>query len=326
MPAMNAESFIGDSMASFYRQGLSVDQIEVVFINDGSSDRTEAVVDEHRGSLPRLKILRNRTNVGLAAARNQGLEVAEGEYLTFLDGDDWYAPGHLKHMVETLRRTGAEFAKSDFTEVRNFKRDRIYLPCFPRDTCVAPTDHILPAQSSSMIDFPHVWAGVYTRALLDRGLLEFDPELLTAEDRPWAWRLHMHAASMAVTSGPGVCYRRNVEGSLTQILDKRQLLFTTSFDKVIDVIEHLPDDHDYWVKLARTWIAILSHQIARSAKATRDYRRELRSRSILVTARISSAALHEALIKFGDQRTRRVRPIIAAAKGPRLLPGKSDSA
>ncbi len=69
---------------------------EFVLVDDGSRDDTPDLVEraaEKLSRVARVRFLRRERPGGIAAARNAGLDAAEGEYLTFLDGDDWYAPG-----------------------------------------------------------------------------------------------------------------------------------------------------------------------------------------------------------------------------------------
>lgn len=310
IPAMNAEPFVGTAMESLLHQGIALDDLDVIFINDGSTDRTRDIVQSFASRLPRLRIIDNPTNVGLAEGRNQGLRVAEGKYLTFLDGDDWYAPLHLAHMVDAIRSLDVDFVKSDFVEVRNFSRQLIYMPVGRRDRALDPRATILPAYTPTLIDFPHVWSGVYSRDLLDKGLLWFDKSLLTAEDRPWSWRLFLRANSVAVTNAPGIMYRRNVSGSLTQILDERQLLFCESFGQVVDLFETDEIEQDYWLKLARTWLAVLAHQAKRAKNADAHYRSSLVERARRVTERFPERYLHLALENFGKARAGEIYPIL----------------
>ncbi|MCO6705232.1 glycosyltransferase family 2 protein, partial [Streptomyces sp. CHB9.2] len=73
------------------------------------------------------------------------------------------------------------------------------VPVGLRGEVLDPRDAILPADRTTSVDYAYVWAGIYHRRLLERGLLHFTESLRTAEDRPWIWRLHREATSFAVT-------------------------------------------------------------------------------------------------------------------------------
>lgn len=97
IPAYNAEKFISDAVESARRQTLS--NIEIIICNDGSSDRTEAIIREIARADPRIKIIRNPSNFGISLTRNIALQHACGRWLFFLDADDLLHPQQLEILV-----------------------------------------------------------------------------------------------------------------------------------------------------------------------------------------------------------------------------------
>lgn len=91
VPAYNAASFLKETIDSIKQQ--TVQEWELIVVNDGSSDNTSAIVREAADD--RI-ILIEQTNVGVSAARNRGLMQAKGEYIVFLDADDLLAPDFLQ--------------------------------------------------------------------------------------------------------------------------------------------------------------------------------------------------------------------------------------
>jgi glycosyltransferase involved in cell wall biosynthesis len=88
--------------------GIAVDSIlsqtfsdfELLVIDDGSIDKSIAVVLSYND--PRIRLVRNNTNLGVATTRNKGIQLARGEYLAFLDSDDWASPGRLAKQTTFL--------------------------------------------------------------------------------------------------------------------------------------------------------------------------------------------------------------------------------
>ncbi len=100
VPAFNVADFVEQSVRSALDQTFA--DLEVIVVDDGSTDGTRAVVEAIRD--PRLRILRRR-NGGSAAARNSGLSEARGEYVAFLDGDDYWQPRMLeRHLALLIER------------------------------------------------------------------------------------------------------------------------------------------------------------------------------------------------------------------------------
>src|SRR4051794_17310149 len=96
----NHEKYIEQAIVSVLEQGLSAEELEIVVVDDGSTDGTASMVEKFA---PRVRLLRKK-NGGQASAFNVGSRESRGEIVALLDGDDWWAPGKLKAVVEALER------------------------------------------------------------------------------------------------------------------------------------------------------------------------------------------------------------------------------
>lgn len=104
MPAWNAAATIERSIESVLTQD-HVD-LELVVVDDGSSDATAALVERIAAHDARVRLVR-QANAGVAAARNAGIAASSGRYLAFLDSDDWWYPGKLRRQLDGMRESGA---------------------------------------------------------------------------------------------------------------------------------------------------------------------------------------------------------------------------
>ena len=77
---------------------------EIVAVDDGSTDGSGAILDEYAEKGPRVKVI-HQPNAGAGMARNAGLDVATGEYLGFVDSDDWCEPGFFSELVGRAEAT-----------------------------------------------------------------------------------------------------------------------------------------------------------------------------------------------------------------------------
>jgi glycosyltransferase involved in cell wall biosynthesis len=103
LPVFNGEQSVGQAVQSVLRQTMS--DLELIVVDDGSADRTSAVVSRY--SEPRLKFVKLAENSGPSAARNAGISLARGEYIAFLDSDDEWLPDKLEQQVGTIRASSA---------------------------------------------------------------------------------------------------------------------------------------------------------------------------------------------------------------------------
>lgn len=102
IPGYNCSATIGTALDSVLEQGM---RVEIIVINDCSRDDLDAVMARY-AHLPQIIYVKNETNLGAAGSRNKGVAMARGEYVAFLDSDDYWAPNKLKMQFELLRKTG----------------------------------------------------------------------------------------------------------------------------------------------------------------------------------------------------------------------------
>ncbi|MER6286223.1 glycosyltransferase family 2 protein [Streptomyces sviceus] len=308
VPFYNVQQYAPDTLRSL-RMNARRD-FEFVLVNDKSKDETPAILDraaEELSKVAQVQVLHHETNGGLATARNTGLDAARGEYLTFLDGDDWLAPGYLPELVAAIEGLGCDFVRTDHVQTVARARTVHRVPIGRRNEVLNPRDAILPADRSTSVDYAYAWAGAYHRRLLDRGLLHFTDGLRTAEDRPWIWKLHREAESFAVLSLLGVFYRRGVASSLTQIGDARQLDFIRAFDQVIEETAADRDADRLLPKAVRTYCAIIAHHLSDESKWEPAVARQLRAMSAAAIRRMPQDMLGDVLDTMDLRRSAKLR-------------------
>lgn len=122
IPVYNVENYLRQCLDSVAAQTL--DDIEIICVDDGSTDASPQILREYAQKDSRFLILRQE-NAGAGAARNRGLDTANGKYLSFLDADDFFEPDMLQLAYEKAKADRADFAvfQSDqyYTEEKQFK-------------------------------------------------------------------------------------------------------------------------------------------------------------------------------------------------------------
>lgn len=315
VPFYNVRQYASDALKSL--RANAREDFEFILVDDCSRDETPDMLARAERELPGAVYVRHEKNGGLATARNTGIDTARGEYLTFLDGDDWLAPGYYPRLLAAIEELGCDFVRTDHVQCTGRARTIRRVPHGRRGEVMDPRQAILPAERTTSVDYPYAWAGVYHRRLVDRGLLHFTDGLRTAEDRPWIWRLHREAESFAVVGLLGVFYRRGVAGSLTQIGDVRQLDFIRAFDQVIEETAADPEADRLLPKAVRTYCAIIAHHLSEIDKFEPPVARQLRAMSAAAIKRMPQELLTDVLDTMDlnrSSRLRRLRRRVPAAK------------
>ncbi len=99
VPVYNGEKYLRECLESLTKQGFEKDKHEVLVINDGSTDGTEKIIDEFCEKYDYFVKL-NKENGGVSSARNLGIEKSQGEYIAFIDGDDMFAGGGYRFLLD----------------------------------------------------------------------------------------------------------------------------------------------------------------------------------------------------------------------------------
>lgn len=301
VPFHNVAAFADSTLSSLARNAGP--DVEFLLVDDCSTDGTGSVIDRWADRLPQAEIIRHGTNAGISAARNSGIDAARGDFVTFLDGDDWYAPGHLARLLHAAQELDCDFARTDHVQSTGTSRVVRRAPARLRDTVLDPRENIAAPERETMVDYPFVWAGIYHRRLFEDGTLRFATELRTAEDRLFIWRLHLHARTYAALGLYGIFYRRGVTTSLTQIKDSRQLDFFPAYDTLVEEIGRDREAELLLPKAVRTYCAMIAFHNEKADVYDPATARRLRQESAAALHRLPQPVLEKTLTMMDDKRS-----------------------
>ncbi|MEF2836981.1 MAG: glycosyltransferase family 2 protein [Oscillospiraceae bacterium] len=127
MPVYKVEDYLAESIESVLNQDYS--NLELILIDDGSPDRSGEICDAYAAKDSRVRVIHQK-NGGAAAAKNAGLRVASGMYLSFVDSDDYLEPNVFGHMLKVLQDNHADAAQFSFQDIyRTHKEPQVLEPC-----------------------------------------------------------------------------------------------------------------------------------------------------------------------------------------------------
>lgn len=107
VPIYNTEKYLRKCVDSILKQ--TYENLEVILVNDGSPDNSLEICREYERLDSRVKVI-NKKNGGLSSARNAGLEICTGKYITFVDSDDYLEKNAIKHLIENIKEGDADIA------------------------------------------------------------------------------------------------------------------------------------------------------------------------------------------------------------------------
>ena len=114
IPVYKVEQYLGKCVDSVLNQTYK--ELEIILVDDGSPDHCPEICEEYAGKDSRIVVI-HKQNGGLSSARNAGLDVAKGEYIFFLDSDDYIAENTIERMYQTIISEKADIAICDFVKV-----------------------------------------------------------------------------------------------------------------------------------------------------------------------------------------------------------------
>mgnify|MGYP005781662729 CR=1 FL=1 len=121
VPVYNVEQYLEKCLDSLVRQTLN--EIEIIVVDDGSQDNSRKIAEAFREKYPNKVYFFYKENEGLGEARNFGLDYAKGEYIGFVDSDDWVDEKTFQAMYETARNEDADVVVCDFISIYDGWRD-----------------------------------------------------------------------------------------------------------------------------------------------------------------------------------------------------------
>mgnify|MGYP003468868641 CR=1 FL=1 len=111
IPVYNGEKYLKEAIDSALNQ--TYDNIEIIVVNDGSTDDSLSICEYYKQRYP-LTIVVNKENGGLSDARNVGTAVAHGDYIFYLDSDDWLAPNALTSLYDMAIKYDSDVVQGGF--------------------------------------------------------------------------------------------------------------------------------------------------------------------------------------------------------------------
>ncbi|MER6122017.1 CDP-glycerol:glycerophosphate glycerophosphotransferase [Streptomyces sp. NPDC001795] len=237
VPVYKVQGFLHECLDSVL--GQSYADFELIAVDDRSPDGCGAILDRYAERDERVRVLHLPENVGLGRARNAGLEHARGDYVLFLDSDDYYTPGLLAAVAARLA-TAADPDILVFDHVRTHWWGRGGRSTSADLLAAAGTDTFSIRESPQYLHlFLVAWNKAYRRSFFVGHDLQYAPGLY--EDAPVTYRSMVLADRIACLDRIGVEYRQRRQGAITRTPGRRHFDIFQQYEGLFTFLEGRPD-------------------------------------------------------------------------------------
>lgn len=247
IPVYNAEKYLRRCYRSLARQTFQ--NFEILFVDDFSTDRSVEILPQIAAKDPRVHIIRNRENLGQGRSRDAGVANAAGEYLFFLDADDYLVPQALAELQATAREEHADIVVFGMHHLYRFF-DRIY-PHYTRQAVPCGKDLMVPFllgfHSYSPLQNPEGYEcnKLISRNLIQKNALHHGTGKKLGEDTLFVAQLLLLAGK--IVFHPGIFYFYERRNSASMTASRQTELFLTQLE-TFAAIRDLLAATDEWEK------------------------------------------------------------------------------
>lgn len=219
IPVYNVEQYLDECIQSILCQ--SYQDYELILVDDGSPDNCPFICDKYRRQNGNIKVIHQK-NAGLSSARNSGLDAANGEYVVFLDSDDWWCDRDaLLRISKKIEKTCVDVliirSKKFYTIDNRYSETRNTNEKFPNDTIIS----IETAMRYSLF-VACAWDKIVKRSVLINNNIRFVKDQLS-EDIEWCCKLLLLDLTYTNIEGVIHVYRQQISNSITSNISNRNL-------------------------------------------------------------------------------------------------------
>ena len=240
VPIYNVERFLPRCLDSLLRQGMESGEWEIICVNDGSPDNSAAILAEYEAKHSNIFKIITQENQGLGGARNTGTAQAQGEYVTYLDSDDYVIDNAYSYLLE------------------HFCQDRPDVLCYGH-SCIYTDGKALfdpQAQPDGEVTFegdgvdaynrwplPFVWSKFYKRSFIQQHHIE--SHIVACQDEVFNFDVFRHHPSIRIVNSNVCRYELGNDNAITRTTNKKKVLkmLEDMFVNIDYMLDYQNDEH-----------------------------------------------------------------------------------
>lgn len=211
VPVYNGQDYLENCITSIEHQ--TYDNLEIIIINDGSTDQTGAICVKLKEKYDNIRVV-TMEDEGVSTARNAGIDMARGGFLTFVDADDRLRPKTLEVLYDSILSTGCDIAGCRFQTFREepeWQGQLLTLHRIKEPTVYKPAEYL---KQEILKGNSRCWSKLYRRSVV--GNIRFQKGLSIGEDMLFLMELLPYVKKIAETDYPGYGYYQNPKGAMNR--------------------------------------------------------------------------------------------------------------
>ena len=247
VPVYKVEDYIRECLDSILAQ--TYPYFELILVDDGSPDNCGRICDDYAKGDNRIKVV-HKVNGGISSARNAGLEVAKGEWIMHVDGDDWIEPDMIESLIEAAQITGADMVIGDFVKYgpsAGYNK----LPTWSSDKKKSMTNYIAYVMTT-------IWGSIAKRSLYADHSLKSPDGISYCEDFHLIVRLCHFANKIVNVHRPFYNYRYRSTSIMSNMSRKTEADEQWAYQDTIRFFKELGVYEDY--RKVMSWRVLKSAQ------------------------------------------------------------------
>jgi len=247
VPVYNVEEFLPRCIESIICQ--THENLEIILVDDGSPDKSGDICDDYAKRDNRIHVIHQK-NAGVCTARNAGLDVAQGEWVSFIDSDDWIEPDMYERLLEAAAQNNKMVARCNFIQYRSeyMQREFIRKTISSKLTQEEAIANCLKPRSQNFIG---VCGGVFHHSLfgsVNNPCIRFDSSIYLGEDTLIAVQALLKTDGIAYVPMPMYYYYYR-DASAVRTINEKSMTVLIACKQIVESVKTVSSKYELWAQL-----------------------------------------------------------------------------
>ncbi|AOR24535.1 glycosyltransferase family 2 protein [Clostridium taeniosporum] len=288
MPIYKAEDYLNKSVTSILNQTLK--EFELILVDDGSPDNSGEICDKLALNDDRIKVI-HKENGGASTARNAGLDIAKGEFIAFVDSDDWIEPNMFEILFKLAKEYDADISQCNYIKTENEDEKIIN-----NETEVIKTFNSIESlgnlYNEMYVSTVVLWNKIYKKSLFNE--IRF-PNMRIFEDEAIMYKLLFQSNKLVYTNKKLYYYRNTPDSIMNAKFDKKRLCMLDVFDEKVEFMRKLNNENIYAKTLKWYMWSIIDLYFGCMNTIPDDHEtiKLIKNKAITISKKYSNSSSHE---------------------------------